>query len=123
MSDPRPQPAADRTHDYGAFALLCPYCGDEHVHPYVDGAHGGAEEYSSPAGLRGPWLAVPCRCEACRARWDVVLGFHKGNTFLCAVDPPYPPYPPYPSSRSCGQPEIALPNTSSLSSAFAREAS
>ena len=66
MTGVRPQPAADYTGSFGAFALLCPYCGGEFVHGKHDvtGAApgqaglGGVGGYGRPQQIQGPGVEL-----------------------------------------------------------------
>lgn len=68
---------------------LCPGCGTDYVHPDFSSLHiEHTDDYTSPLGNRGSWVALPMWCENCCARWRIAVGFHKGFTFLgCVRDP------------------------------------
>jgi hypothetical protein len=79
----------------GEAQLLCPYCGENYVHPRLRAAYGDEaytldsgpshRDYTSPLGNRGDWLAIPVCGESCGHIWRFVIGFHKGEVFLGAV--------------------------------------
>jgi hypothetical protein len=63
--------------------LQCPLCGNTWVHIELADAvcDETTDDYTSPGGTRGEWISIPAWCEADH-EWDIVLGFHKGETFV-----------------------------------------
>ena len=65
--------------------VLCPVCRFDYTHFAPDDVHVEAtDDYTSPIGNRGSWIAVPMWCEEGHS-WRLVIGFHKGQTFLDTV--------------------------------------
>lgn len=69
----------DRNLSNDASCLLCPNCGDEHLHACT-----GEIQLIGPDDSRwkGGHIGVPFRCESCNADLHLEVGQHKGNTFL-----------------------------------------
>lgn len=71
----------EQTGDGWLGKLLCPACDGDYVH--FDLAHVEAtDDYTCPLGTRGSWIALACWCEHCPQKWRLVVGFHKGYTFM-----------------------------------------
>lgn len=77
-----------RSHDWaggeetGEMKLHCPLCGHSYVH--LESPHEHDDENTCPTGERGWWIDIPAWGE-CGHRFNLVLAFHKGETFLHAV--------------------------------------
>jgi hypothetical protein len=67
----------DRVFDQG----FCPGCGDEYVH-FELGHVEKTDDYTCPLGTRGSWLALNFYCENCSSTWRLIVGEHKGHTFI-----------------------------------------
>lgn len=62
--------------------LLCPGCGEQWVHGGKLHEQHVTDGYTCPLGTRGSWLSSDFSCEICDTRWRLIVGFHKGQTFL-----------------------------------------
>ena len=62
--------------------IHCPICNDSYVHFENISKIDGEDSYKSGAGNRGDLISIICWCEGCSAKFDICLGFHKGNTHL-----------------------------------------
>ncbi len=68
--------------------LICPICGNDYVYPDEGESEWVVTDgYSSPLGNRGSWIPIPMRCEVAEHSWRLVIGFHKGMTFMDACPP------------------------------------
>lgn len=61
--------------------LLCPGCNGDYVRGDLDEKH-VTDDYTCPLGTRGSWESLRFECELCDAAWRLVVGFHKGQTFI-----------------------------------------
>jgi hypothetical protein len=61
--------------------LWCANCGFDYVHFYEPEAHYEGDEYGSPLGTRGNWIAIPYWCEGCDKITILNISFHKGQIF------------------------------------------
>ncbi len=68
-------PTLDYRMANDAAALICPNCGDQHLHP-------SAPREVEPSRWDNRTIIVPFDCEACDAALVLEIGAHKGNTFL-----------------------------------------
>ena len=62
----------------------CPACGEKHGMEGGDTVYDAGldcDEYDSPAGTRGGWIATQGHCGHCGQRFSFVIGNHKG--MLC----------------------------------------
>lgn len=67
--------------NFGARNLLCPVCGDSYNHvepPYLKDA---GDNYDANWGGRGDLAIIPIWGE-CGSRWEVCVGFHKGESSI-----------------------------------------
>ncbi|RCW63977.1 hypothetical protein DET61_11618 [Marinobacter nauticus] len=58
--------------------LKCPTCGGEFNHPEPPYLKDGNDAYEANWGGRGDLIVVPMWGE-CGSRWQLCVGFHKGN--------------------------------------------
>lgn len=66
--------------------LVCPVCGDTYVHLEDAKNIDGKDDYKAWAG-RGDAIKIPAWCEGGQHKWNIVIGFHKGNSFIhCEVE-------------------------------------
>jgi hypothetical protein len=71
-----------------ATAMACPHCGEANVHPVVGRVETHETDgYTCPLDTRGDWVAIPFWCEMSCPPFRLVIGFHKGNTFVGTVAP------------------------------------
>ena len=78
-------------HDIFSHKALCPSCHDGYVHFTGINMMPGDDDYKAWAG-RGDAIRIPMYCEAGPHYWDIVFGFHKGNTFIfCQMNDPQDP--------------------------------
>lgn len=68
----------------GCLTVHCPVCGGEYVGFGVP-SHAETDNYNVWKG-RGDAVKIPMHCETDLHLWVLVLGFHKGNTFLTFED-------------------------------------
>lgn len=61
--------------------MVCPECGDGYVH-FSLGHVERTDDYTCPLGTRGSWVALDFWCENGEHRWRLVVGEHKGFTYL-----------------------------------------
>lgn len=67
----------------GARNLTCPVCGQSYNHiepPYLID---GADNYQADWGGRGDLAVIPVWGE-CGSKWEVCIGFHKGESAIFA---------------------------------------
>jgi hypothetical protein len=60
--------------------LRCPVCSETYQHTVTWELVPGSDAYEAGWGGRGDVLVIPMLGE-CEHRWDLCLGFHKGETF------------------------------------------
>lgn len=65
--------------------LKCPVCQTNYQHVGRPTTISG-EDYAVPWGGRGDLVVVPLQGE-CGHKWEICLGFHKGNTAIFARAP------------------------------------
>lgn len=71
------------TVDSGQRHLCCPVCKSNYNHlkpPYIKD---GGDSYEAKWNGRGDLVVVPMRGE-CGSKWEVCIGFHKGNSSIFA---------------------------------------
>jgi hypothetical protein len=63
--------------------VLCPKCGDEYVQLSEPTIIEGKDAYATKTGVRGDVIKIEGKC-AGGHRFDLCLGYHKGETFIFA---------------------------------------
>jgi len=59
--------------------IVCPVCGFDYNHFDSPEEDDGEDGYQADWEGRGDLIKIPFWCE-CGSRWELCLGFHKGNT-------------------------------------------
>jgi hypothetical protein len=60
--------------------LFCPYCGFDYVH-FGKPTFNQSDSYTAWDGM-GNAIYIPMSCEGCPKLWDIVIGHHKGASFI-----------------------------------------
>lgn len=72
---------------YHKYIVTCPICGFDYNHISEPIFENGKDNYeSSASAYRGNLARIPFECENGH-KWELCLGFHKGNTFAFFRDP------------------------------------
>jgi hypothetical protein len=62
-------------------AIECPICNDNYVH-FIEAKNiNGEDNYKAWEG-KGDAIKIPCWCENGDHKFNIIIGFHKGNTYL-----------------------------------------
>ncbi|SOD42389.1 hypothetical protein SAMN06298226_2728 [Nitrosovibrio sp. Nv4] len=61
--------------------LLCPVCSGSYNHMEPSYLKDGGDNYDAKWGGRGDLTVVPMWGE-CGSKWEVCIGFHKGESFM-----------------------------------------
>lgn len=61
--------------------IVCPICGFDYVHFNEPVYKKSGDESGVAWEGRGDAIVIPMWCES-EHEWDLVIGFHKGNTFI-----------------------------------------
>ena len=66
-------------HDGLTQSIKCPECGSEYQHFGTPVVKSGSDNYEAGWAGRGDLLVIPIWGE-CGSKWEICLGFHKGQT-------------------------------------------
>lgn len=62
-------------------AIECPMCGDSYVH-FKNAYNMAGQDNGLAWEGRGDSIKIPCWCENNDHEFNIIIGFHKGNSFI-----------------------------------------